>query len=64
VRFWPASSRGKEIAADAIYLAFCAAFFFTMYCLIYFVTAAFMATSHGLIKWGEGWRALKNLLGI
>ena len=54
--------RSKEVAADALSLALFAVFLFAMYCLVYFVTAAFMATSHGLIKWGDGWQALKDLL--
>lgn len=47
----------KDIAACILF----AAFFFSMYCLVYFVTAAFVATSSGLIKWGEGWQAPKDL---
>ena len=54
------SSTANRIKETAI-IALCVAFFFIAYCLIYFVTAAFMATSHGSIKWGEAWQALKDL---
>ena len=49
---------------DGLYLACAAVFLLAMYCLIYFVTAAFMATGNGLIKWGEGWKALRAFLGV
>jgi len=44
----------KDIATFAL----CIALLFSLYCLIYFVTAAFTATGTGVIKWGEGWAAL------
>jgi hypothetical protein len=54
----------EEIAAGTLTLALFAVFLFIGYCLIYFVTVAFFATGNGLIKWGEGWNALKELFGL
>ena len=39
------------------------AIFFVFWCLWVFVTASFLATSTGLVKWGEGWSALMDALG-
>lgn len=51
-------SQGKDIALLIAY----AAFFFGMYCLVYFVTASLVATDNGPVKWGDGWQALQELL--
>ena len=62
MNFSKASNLSKRIAADGVMLALAAVFLFVGYCLVFFVTASFAATSNGLIKWGEGWQALKTLL--
>jgi hypothetical protein len=58
------AGKNSDLIAQALYLTFCAMFFITVYCVVFVVFAAFSATDCGLIKWGEGWQALKNLFGV
>ena len=47
-----------DVAACVVAMVFLS----IVYLTIYFIVSAYVATDHGLIEWGEGWKAVKELL--
>ena len=48
---------------DGFIFTLCLAAFILAIGLVFFVTASFTATHSVLIRWGDGWRELKDIFG-
>ena len=48
----------------AAYITLAVVFFFSGYVVIYAVTTAFLMTHSGYVRWLDGWRAAREMLGV